>query len=279
MPLTRLVLVLIAIAPAFSSAASSSGSQRIAPAVKAKNQSGITFSTLFSTASDLAEQTTPRRSNNSLDFTLGYMFNSDVAVASQLGLSYIALDGKPQEQTAGGYGKVEFDLDFAASVKTAYFPLLPLAFTGGVAVPTDEISRYEGVQAIPYTSVLASLEFFKRRLRIDNTATYRYIVNRFDTSVSGDSNPEASMDYKSAIKWLFKSGIYLGCGAGIRSTRYLDDFVGYSYNNTQVLGYRANHFFASLTHTNGGFVDKGEVNLWYVDIYRRLISFRVGYDF
>jgi hypothetical protein len=62
-------------------------------------------------------------------------------------------------------------------------------------------------------------------------------------------------------------------------TRYLDGFTGYSYNNTLSLAKSWEKMTVAFSYENGGFTDNGEVNMWYVDRYRRLMFLSANYAF
>jgi hypothetical protein len=66
---------------------------------------------------------------------------------------------------------------------------------------------------------------------------------------------------------------------GIRYTRYLDDYLSYGYSNSYGLSYAFDSILVSLNYSAGGFTDDGEVSLWFIDDYRRVVSMSLAYSF
>ena len=249
-----------------------------APTIE-QNQSPFSLGFIYSLGQDLAEQTKPKRYKNYLTSNFGYAVNSRFTLGAELGLSYVTLDGKPQENSTGNYGTVDFNYDVGGSYKTSIFTTNTLKVSSGISIPTDDVSRYEGIVGLPYLNLGLTTPLYSPIWTIDNSIAYIYTINRYDTSASGESNAESSVTYSTGTKFKFKNGFSFGFGAAIKLTRYLDDFVAYSYNNTQTIAYSWSSFSTSLSHINGGFVEKGEVDLWFVDKYRRYVTWRLSYAF
>lgn len=144
----------------------------------------------------------------------------------------------------------------------------------------DEASRLEGYKGLPTLNGSVNLRFFDGRYLMGHQLSSQAVINTYPESLkAGTANPDYSVSY-GLNNTLRIYGNWTGTAAfGVRATRYIDDFVGYTYNNTLSLAYSASNWSASLDYINGGYVDDGRVELWFIDRYRRIVGTSWSYRF
>ena len=71
----------------------------------------------------------------------------------------------------------------------------------------------------------------------------------------------------------------LGISFGAKVTRYIDDGNLLKFNNTESLSYAIKSWSFALSYTNGSYADMDKVDFFFLDEYRQLLTFSVGYDF
>jgi hypothetical protein len=74
-------------------------------------------------------------------------------------------------------------------------------------------------------------------------------------------------------------GLSVSVGTGVKLSRKLDSSTEYAYNNSQSISYTWGAFTGEVSHTNGGFTREGDLSLWYVDKYRRIMTGSLTYSF
>jgi len=143
----------------------------------------------------------------------------------------------------------------------------------------DRDSRLEGHQGILGAAGVVKFNFFNKRFSMAHTLDGSAMINTYHYG----SNLKANPDYFWTYKWKNDVRVFrtwkVSYSFGAKVTRYLDGFVGYSYNNTFSLSKSWGGATAALSYDNGGFTDDGYVRMWYVDEYRRVARFMVSYAF
>lgn len=143
----------------------------------------------------------------------------------------------------------------------------------------DEESKLEGHRGLVGGGGFVKFNFFNKRFSMTHSLTGLELINTYHYN----SNLRANPDYFWAYKWKNDLRLFqtwkVGYSFGAKVTRYLDDFVGYTYNNTFSLSKSWGGATATLSYDNGGFTDDGYVRLWYVDQYRRVFRLMVSYAF
>ncbi len=121
--------------------------------------------------------------------------------------------------------------------------------------------------------------FFARRYTMSHLLDWTSLINTYRSNSSGVANPDYFYTYKWVNSVRFLQTWKASYTFGAKVTRYLDDFVGYSYSNSFGVSKTWKSVSASLSYDNGGFTDDGYIRLWYIDEYRRVFRMFVSYSF
>jgi hypothetical protein len=143
----------------------------------------------------------------------------------------------------------------------------------------DEASRQEGYQGIVGAGGNVSFRFFEKYWVLSNDLNVSEMINSYRYGSNLKPNPDYFWTYKLSNVVKIYKGLRASYAFGAKVTRYMDDFVGYSYSNSFSLSYIWPHFSVALAYENGGFTDDGTISLWYIDQYRRMGRLVVGYTF
>ena len=146
--------------------------------------------------------------------------------------------------------------------------------------PMDEESQIEGYQSTLSFKGGVKSAFFDKLFTVKNSLRYNRIFNKFDFSPT-DQTPttKSSWGFGTGVSFPIWKGISGGFGFSARKSQKTDDSEGFNYNNRQSLTYSYKKASLTISHVNGGFVDDGNVDLWFVDKYRRLVSASLGMSF
>lgn len=154
-----------------------------------------------------------------------------------------------------------------------------LVLGGSASLPTSMDSRYEGIKGIFSAKGRLDSMFREGRFSISNGITAFAYAQEFKQSpVSGQINPDAALSYSLSGRVSLPWGFRFVAGVGAKMTHHFDSTQTMSFNNFQSLIYKWNSLTASLKHTNGNHMDDPSFSLWYIDEYRRAVSFSLGYD-
>lgn len=241
-------------------------------------QSSWSNSVSYGITTDYADNRTPRGYTQTLLGNVGYKINSHWSLGADISARAETIKGQISKDDQQSYSEV---LSPSTSLGLSYdFDLTRIAHstTFLYAEPLwDEGSQREGYTGILGLGSSLNMRFFKRVYSFGNTLTASKLLNSYRTNSEGNSNPEYFFSYKMVNALYFLKSNRLAYSFGVKLTHYLDDYTGYSYNNSISLSHSWNKFSLTLAYTNGGFTDNGEVSMWYIDEYRRLVTLSATY--
>ena len=252
-----------------------------APAAEAK-PSRFSAAAEYMATTDLADELEPRVFEHSLEATLGYdlgkgfsVFGVGTLYYQSVGRSILVEDSENPIYWEALFGVAKkFELGRALGAEHG------LKLTAKNSLPVSDDNRYEAVRSIPGAGVALSSAFFDSRVTLVNSLSYHYIVHTYYFSpVSGNVNTRDGTFYLGSVAVNIWGGLSGTVGTGVKLSRKVDGSNDYAYNNFQTLAYSFGELGLSVTHENGGFTREGDVSLWYVDQYRRIVSGSVSYSF
>ncbi len=143
----------------------------------------------------------------------------------------------------------------------------------------DDDARLEGHKGLIGADGSILFSFFNKRLSMRHSLDGSTLLHTYEYGSDLRANPDYFWTYKWRNDFRFAGTWKLSYTIGAKVTRYLDGFVGYSYNNTYSLSKSWKSATVAVSYDNGGFTDDGYVRLWYVDQYRRVARLMVSYAF
>lgn len=248
-----------------------------------KAEKPLSISLSYSIGTDLAEEYAPRKYSHSVYAAGAYTFSGDWVVGLMGSLSYESLgtdiltdeqaDAKIDPSVRVGGGK-KWSL---GQYMAAEHSLRASAFS---AFSLSDEARYEGVYAIPGVSLALTSAFFDGVYKVTNSVGAEYVVNRFDYSpVSGEINTRNKYSYRMSHSVDIWGGLSAGANFTFVYLEKLDGTSNYNFSNGQQLSYAYENWSLSVSHRNGGYTEFGDVDFWYIDKYRRLVSAEISVKF
>lgn len=275
-------ILILSLTPALALAqpAASTRQRRAALAAEPKDQSPWSSMFRYSVATDYVDNRTPRGYSHSLLGNLTYGLSKNWSVEATLGGRAQTIGGQISKGSEQTYDEV---LSPTTSFSVGYergFGDDDKFSLGLEGEPLwDEASRQEGYQGIVGVGANVSLRFFNKYWVISNDLSVSEMINSYRYSSDQTANPDYFWTYKLSNVVKIYKGFRATYAFGAKVTRYMDDFIGYSYLNSVSLSYVWPHVSVALAYDNGGFTDDGTISLWYIDQYRRLGRLVVGYNF
>lgn len=276
--LTALLILALLSPLAFGQTAITRAKKRAVPSPK--SESSWSSMVRYNALTDFADNRTPRSYIHSVMGSVGYSFDKNWSVELGAGARAETIDGqisKGREQTYDEtFGPstsltLEYQRSFWRGDRYSFYldgePLW------------DEASRREGFKGIVGIGGNVSSRFFNKRYILTNDLSVAELINTFFYGSNLSPNPDYFYTYKLSNVVKIYRGLRASYNFGAKVTRYMDGFHGYSYSNSLGLSYVWPQLSLSLAYDNGGFTDQGDISLWYLDQYRRLARFVVGYTF
>ncbi|MGE4133864.1 MAG: hypothetical protein AB7F86_19665 [Bdellovibrionales bacterium] len=234
----------------------------------------------YGISSDLADSRTPRSYNHLVGVSTEYMLAPDWSLNWEGGLRYEVINGqipKGQEQSETEVlnPSTSLGIDFHRSFFQRHRYSL---FASGEPLFAEE-SRLEGHKGLMSAGGSVRFSFFNRRYTMSHSIVSTGLINTYKYSSDLTANPDYFYTYSFNNSIKFLRTFKFGAGFGMKVTRYLDGFVGYSYGTRFSLSNSWRNLTASIAYENGGFTDDGYVDLWYLDQYRRIFRLTVSYAF
>ncbi len=233
----------------------------------------------YSVLTDYADDRMPRGYTHSVVAGLGYSINNDWSINATVGGRAELFNGqidKGEEQsygqTVGAFGELSVDYGHEFAQHRIGFGL-----SGSPTM--DEVGHQEGQKGVLGANGELKLRFFEKAYTITQTLEAGSILNETKYSIDGTINPDYYYSYKLDNSFRFFETYKLSLVFGVKTTRFLDGFWGYSYSNGIRVSKAWKTFSAALGYENGGFTDDGEVRLWYIDQYRRIGKLSMIYEF
>lgn len=234
----------------------------------------------YGVLSDFADNRNPRAYTHAASGQLSYNFGKYWSIGLGVGARAQTIGGqisKGREQT---YDEV---LSPSSSVSVAFSNTFWSRHKYSLFVDGeplwDEASRLEGYKAILGGGGSLSANFWAKRLSFIQMLTLHELVNSYAYGSSGTANPDYFYTYKITGALKFYKSFTASYSFGAKVTRYMDDFIGYSYSNSAALSHAWSQLTVTLSYENGGFTDEGDISLWYIDEFRRLVRLSMGYQF
>ena len=241
----------------------------------------------YQISSDLAAERTPRVYTHKLKGGVGASFkniatdeeilNGSVGIEGQ----YTSLDREIEEgrdvielsDISLGLGKM-VGLPKAGRAENA------LELAAGATIPVSTESQYQAIKTIPSAGITLITQFSKR-YALRNTVEGDYLLQEYTHSpISGEVNMEGGLNYGLSFSARLTKQISAAIGGGARLSRFTDGTQVTSFSNSQSVSFKHKQVSASVRHVNGNHAGHNdEVQLWYVDEYRRILSFNLGYEF
>jgi hypothetical protein len=234
----------------------------------------------YSVLTDAAQEVTPRSYTHVFLGDLEYSLNSSWSLGGNV--SFRA--GTVGDQIYKGPQQSKGErINPGAGVALNYvFPIFgdnSLKFFGGFDVFLDESSRLEGYLGLFSLGTEMTLNFSEVGYVMGHSFVISEMANSFEYSTEGSANPNLYYNYSFSNNLSFMKSWTLNYTFGFKMTRYLDDFLSYSYSNKYGISAKWGQFSTGLSYENGGFTDEGYVDLWYIDAYRRLLKLTLSYVF
>jgi hypothetical protein len=275
-----LLSLLVSQAATAQSARTSAALMRAVSETKASKWSASAY---YGVNSDFADNRSPRGYNHSLGTSVGYSFTKNLTTSASLGMRTEMIGGQIEKEPDKSYAETlavnpstAFSLSYSGDLW-----IEPHTFTvSGFAEPLwDRASRLEGYKAVAGTSAGLGLKFFDKLWTMTHSVSWSSVVNTYAYNESGQSNPDYNYGYSLSNSFRLYKTLKFSYTWGIRYTRYMDGFLGYSYSNGYGLSYAWDSLMVSLSYSAGGWTDDGEVSLWFIDDYRRVGSLSLAYSF
>lgn len=234
----------------------------------------------YGMATDYADTREPRGYINSLFGSIGYHFDKNWGVNAEAGGRAELIDGQiskgPEQshaETLNPSTSMELDYEDKLSINNSYS-----FFIHGEPL-WDQASRLEGYKGLIGAGADLGLGFFGKAFTIRQTIDATELINTYHYGSDLGANPDYFYTYKLSNSLRFWKTYKLSYIFGFKTTRYLDGFWGYAYENTISLSKSWQKISVALAYDNGGFTDDGELSLWYLDQYRRVARISVNYAF
>lgn len=283
-----LAILGILVAPLANAATDASGSDDGESAKSEKevdvkeDKSPWGFGLGYSISTDFAAEEEPRLYSHSMSASVSYALGDGWSTSGSLGFSYQSIGNKvvtdidtpsfsPRVSIGGGKSwKLGQAIGGTHSVRVGI----------STALDFSESARYEGVYTVPGASVGLTSKFFDGIYTLSNSVGGSYVINKYDFSpTDGTINTRNNYSYNMGHRVKLIGDLSARVGFGFRYSQKLDGSTSYSYSNSQSLGYGLGKWSLSVSHRNGGYTEFGDVDFWYIDKYRRLMSASVSYSF
>lgn len=277
MKLAAALLILILGQSAFAQSARTRGQ---VPRPYEGNVEGFSGVMRYSGLTDFAVNRNPRAYTHNLMGALSYQLDENWSLEAVLGVRAETLAGqieKGKEQTYDEVINPSSAFAVGYSGKFNYNNSFELSASGEPL--WDQASRLEGYRGVIGVGGKWSIDFFRRRYILTNDFDLSELINTYRTASDGTANPDHFFTYKLSNVFRLFGQTRFSYTFGAKVTRYLDDFIGYSYQNSFGLSQKFGAFTAILSYDNGGFTDRGEISLWFIDEYRRIARLSLNYTF
>lgn len=233
----------------------------------------------YSFASDYADKREPRSYNHTLAGGVAYDFSERWSLGVDLGLGYEMIDGQIPKEEQQSYSETVnpttmVSLSYGQDLRRWTYSL----GVHGEPLWTDD-ARYEGQKGLIGAGGQVKINFFGKRYSMTHSIDGTSLINSYHYAADGSANPDYFWTYTWRNDLRFLRTWKLSYTFGAKMTRYMDGFIGYSYNNTTALSKSWNGFVFAGSYNNGGFTDDGYVRYWYIDQYRRVARLTMSYNF
>ena len=244
------------------------------------NVEGFSGALGYSALTDYAVNRTPRAYTHNILGSIGYQLDEHWSLDAALGLRAETIAGQVEKGKEQSYDEV---LNPSTSFSVSYTDKINYNNAYELSLSAeplwDKASRLEGYRGIIGAGGKLTSDYFKRRYVMTHALDGSELINTYKMGSDLSANPDYFFSYKFANVFRLFGQTRFAYTFGAKVTRYMDDFVGYSYMNSFSLSQRFGKFTAVLAYENGGFTDRGEISLWFIDEYRRLARLKFNYTF
>lgn len=240
----------------------------------------------YRAATDLQDQKSGRAFSHSLSAGLRYKFMDQIYLSGGVTGAYdsvgteVLVDGQHAEAYMG---------DVTLGVSSFFSPTLltsgnersqTVSWSIDNEFPTSPYSRAEGYSSVTNGSLSWSFDFLDRYFYVIPSLTGYYIWNRYEKSpTTSATNKMGGVRVGLLLGMRVWKGLFVRLGGGLQSTRYTDGSTDSSARNSFGFGYGWRHLTLAMDFSNGTYADREETHLWFVDQYRRIVSFRATLSF
>lgn len=234
----------------------------------------------YGLSSDFASDRSPRAYENILIGDVSYRMNRYWSAGVTASTRFITLDGQIPKDKEQDHTET---LEPGASAELMYSRSFMQMHSYSFALHGEPLfakdSRLEGHRGLVGVGGALSFGFFAKKYTMTHALDATSLINTYSTNSSGVANPDYFYTYKFINSLRFAQTYKISYTFGAKVTRYLDEFIGYSYSNSVSLSKAWENFAMSLSYDNGGFTDEGYISLWYIDDNRRVMRLMMSYAF
>jgi hypothetical protein len=275
-----LLILLAALALSDAASAQSLRMRTQAPVTQKEDESPWDVNLRYGMVTDYADTNQPRGYLNELILSTGYKFNKTWSVNTEIGGVAEFFDGQIDKKSEQSYDEslhptTNVELDYDGKINNTH----TYSFNVHGEPLWDEASRLEGYKALYGAGADLNLKFFHKAYTFGNLVDVTELHNTYYYGSDLTPNPDYFITYKLTNSLKFLGSWKIAYIFGFKSTRYLDNFWGYTYENTVKLSKSFGKVTAALSYLNGGFTDDGTLSLWYIDRYRSVAKFGINYEF
>ena len=91
--------------------------------------------------------------------------------------------------------------------------------------------------------------------------------------------PTTGFLYKFENSYALAKDIHIGFGLGVKITNYLDGSSLFNNNNSIFMGGKISKVIVAIAYENGGFTEEKQVDLWFIDRVRQMVTLSAAYEF
>ncbi len=273
-----LALAALSIAPSFSNASYENSTAVGVKEEKPKIMLVNNFSYSFTT--DANDTNAQKVYYQGLRYSGTLFFLDQYYATFGLGANYHTVDDTLVEEDSGAFHLSDLSVGLGSSGFTLYkgnHSKVSLFTNVSSVFPLSERSRNEGYKAIPAASV--DLAYLRGPLGLVLSGQYAYVLNSYDTSLTGEPNIESSTTagITARYNW-WKLRFQYSYRFGVR--RFLDGSnVGASGNSLSIIGMINKNFWAGIFTNNVNYLDEQFVDIWFYDPYVRTYNLSLGVTF
>ena len=235
------------------------------------------FELAYSVNSNLNEARTARRYVNGLEAFASVNLLKTVYIYAGANMRYVALDNAVVLDNDGpAFG----DLSLGALKQTRIGERHSLLAMASVDAPTSLASRREGYRA--YSQVFSRLtsSLYDGWFSIENSVGLGHLANEFELSPTTlEVNPDWSAFYVLGFLVSPVKGLRVGLSAGAKSAHFIDGSNQMAFNNAFLIRYVSGSWTARIAFVAGDWIDRRNLDFWYIDRYRQDVTARIGYAF
>lgn len=234
----------------------------------------------YSVLSDLADSRQPRGMTHSLSGDVEYHLTPSWTLGGGLNVHADTVNGQIYKDPQQAESEV---LSPEAHIFVNYYYVINSQLNINSELSwdflLDNASRREGYLGVLSASSSVSYWIPEISYALGNKLEISCLMNTYEFSSAGNYNPYEFFKYFFDNTFILSDHWMVGYVFGFKITRYLDNYWQYNYKNSYKIGFSYQSLSISLDYENGGFTDHGEVDLWYIDEYRRVVSLNVAYKF